>query len=59
MPWRIVGKYNGHWHAEVLQLSSDILFDKNNSEVIEILDVINTKSNNKIYISNEFEFFEN
>lgn len=36
-----------------------VLFDKNNSEVIEILDVINTKSNNKIYISNEFEFFEN
>lgn len=36
-----------------------VLFAKDNSEVIEILDVINTKSNNKIYISNEFEFFEN
>jgi len=36
-----------------------VLFTNDNSEVIEILDVINAKSKNKIYISNEFDFFEN
>lgn len=38
--------------------SQPVLFNDDKTEVIEILDIINTKSKNKIYISNEFEFFE-
>ncbi len=36
-----------------------VFFNKEQGEVIEFFDVINSKSKNKNYISNEFEFFEN
>lgn len=36
-----------------------VFFNKGQGEVIEFFDIINSKSKNKNYISNEFEFFEN